>query len=162
VIQALLMKQENQENTMPPSRLLTLDSNVLIAALKKDEPQSDRCAAILKKVPAQFLLTEPSIFYEEVCGTLARRVSLEVADEARRRLDRIVSFDRVVQCDKTFCLSAYPLCHEYELYAIDALYLKTALDCNAILVSLDERDFVKKVKSRPSSIEAFEPTDFPY
>jgi len=156
------MKQENQGNTTPPSRLLTLDSNVLIAALKKDEPQSDRCAAILKQIPARFLLTEPSIFFEEVCGTLARRVSLEVAEEARRQLDRIISLDRVVQCDKTFCLSAYPLCHEYQLYAIDALYLKTALDCHAILVSLDERDFLDRVKSKPSSIEAFDPKEFPY
>jgi len=67
----------------------------MIAALKRDEPQSERCAELLKKVPDQFLLTEPSIFYQEVCGTLARRVGLEVADEARRQLDRIISPERL-------------------------------------------------------------------
>lgn len=147
---------------MPPSRLLTLDSNVMIAALKKDEPQSDRCAELLKKVPDQFLLIEPSIFYQEVCGTLARRIGLEPADEARRLLDRIISPDRIIQCDKPFCLSAYRLCYEYDLYAIDALYLRAALDCNAILVSMDKRDFVDHVKSKSSSLETYTPPQFPY
>jgi predicted nucleic acid-binding protein len=134
----------------------------MISALKKDEPQSDRCADLLKKVPGQFLLTEPSIVFEEVCGTIAKRVSLEAADEAKRQLERIISPNRIAHCDKPFCLSAYRLCHEYNLYAIDALYLRTALDYNAILVSLDERDFVDRVKSKPSKIETFHPSQFPY
>ena len=134
----------------------------MIAALKRDEPQSERCAELLKKVPDQFLLTEPSIFYQEVCGTLARRVGLEVADEARRQLDRIISPERVAECDKPFCLSAYRLCHEYNLYAIDALYLRTALDYHAILVSLDKRDLLDRVKANGSGVEAFHPSQFPY
>ncbi|RLG43401.1 MAG: hypothetical protein DRN81_06575 [Thermoproteota archaeon] len=59
-----------------PSRLLTLDSNVFIAALKEDESYND----------------------------------------------------------KAFCTSAYPLCAEYDIYAIDAIYLKVALDNHAALV----------------------------
>jgi len=145
-----------------PSRTLTLDSNVLIAALKRDEPQSDRCATLLRKVPDKFLLTEPSIVYEEVCGTLARKVDREAADEARKQLDRMISADRLAQCDKTFCISAYQLCHVYDLYAIDALYLQTALSHSAILVSLDKRDFIDRVNSKPSAIEAFHPSQFPY
>ncbi len=147
---------------MPPSRILTLDSNVMIAALKKDEPQSDSCAALLRKVPDQFLLSEPSIIYEEVCGTLARKVDRETADEARNQLDRMINPNRLAQCDKTFCVSAYPLCPQYDLYAIDALYLKTALNHSAILVSLDKSDFIDRVNSKPSAIEAFHPSQFPY
>ena len=146
----------------PNRRLLTLDSNVMIAALKKDETQSDSCAALLKKIPDQFLLSEPSIVYGEVCGTIARKVSREAAEEARKQLDRMIGADRLAQCDKAFCISAYQLCREYDLYAMDALYLKTALNNSAILVSLDKRDFIDRVNSKPSAVEAFYPSQFPY
>jgi len=146
----------------PPSRPLTLDSNVMIAALKEDEPQSDDCIALLHKVPDQFLLSEPSIIYQEVCGTLARKVDRRTADEARKQLDRIISPDQLVQCDKAFCVSAYQLCSEYDLCAIDALYLKTALNHTAILVSLDEKDFIDTVNSKRPTIEAYHPSQFPY
>jgi len=147
---------------MPHNRTLTLDSNVMIAALKKDEPQSDSCATLLEKIPEQFLLSEPSIVYEEVCGTLARRVGRGAADMAKKQLDRMISIDRLAQCDRSFCISAYQLCDEYDLYAIDALYLKTALNHSAVLVSLDKKDFIDRVNSKPSPIEAFHPSQFPY
>jgi len=147
---------------MPPSHILTLDSNVMVAALKKDEPQSDACVALLRKVPGQFLLSEPSIVYEEVCGTLARKVSRGAADEAQRQLDRIINLNHLAQCDRAFCVSAYQLCADYDIYAIDALYLKTALIHSAILVSLDKRDFIDRINSKPSAIEAFHPSQFPY
>jgi predicted nucleic acid-binding protein len=147
---------------MQRSRTLTLDSNVMIAALKRDESQSSSCAALLEKVPDRFMLSEPSIIYEEVCGTLARRVGRAAADEARKQLDRMINSDLLAQCDKLFCISAYQLCLEYQLYAIDALYLQTALNHSAVLVSLDKRDFVDRVNSKPSPVEAFHPSQFPY
>ena len=70
-----MKKRAGPEDMTPTNRALTLDSNVMIAALKKDETQSDSCAALLRKVPHQFLLSEPSIVYEEVCGKIARKVS---------------------------------------------------------------------------------------
>lgn len=61
-----------------------MDSNVLIAALKEDEPHGGKCSEILTKVPDDFILSEPSIIYQEVCGTLARRVRAGIADEAKK------------------------------------------------------------------------------
>ncbi|MEM3614789.1 MAG: hypothetical protein QXK91_05785 [Nitrososphaerales archaeon] len=46
----------------PPSQLLTLDSNVLVAALKDDEHCNAKCIEILEKVPDKFLLAEPVSF----------------------------------------------------------------------------------------------------
>jgi predicted nucleic acid-binding protein len=134
----------------------------MIAALKQDEPHSNRCAEILRKVPDRFILSEPSIIYQEVCGTLARRVGVEVADEARRQLDVIVHPNLLANCNRAFCTSAYPLCPMYDIYAVDALYLKTALDNRAILVSLDKEDFIDKVNSKRPSIEAYHASKFPY
>jgi len=144
------------------SRTLTLDSNVIIAALKQDEPYSKKCTEILGKVPDAFILSEPSIVYQEVCGTLARRVRADIANQARKELDLIIHPRLLVNCNKAFCVSAYPLCSEYDIYAIDAMYLKTALTFNAVLVSLDNEDFIDKVNSKTPDIEAYHVSEFPY
>ena len=144
------------------SCLLTLDSNIFIAALKGDEPHSKKCCQILNKVPDDFILSEPSIIYQEVCGTLGRRVGVDVADEAKKQLDLIIHPELLASCDKTFCVSTYPLCAQYMVYAIDAIYLKVALNSRAVLVSLDKEDFIDKVKSKPLEIEAYHISEFPY
>jgi len=144
-----------------PRRLLTLDSNVLIAALKEDEPHSEKVSNT-KPRARQFILSEPSIIYQEVCGTLARRAGVDIADQARKQLDLIIHPRLLVNCDRAFCVSAYPLCAEYDIYAIDAIYLKVALDNRAVLVSLDKEDFIDKLKRKKPPIEAYHVTEFPY
>ena len=146
----------------PHNHLLTLDSNVLIAALKTDEPQSEKCASILNQVPSQFVLAEPSIIYQEVCGTLARKVGLDEANIANEYLDLMIPPKRLTICDRNLCMSAFSLCSKYKVYAIDALYLQVALTNDAILVSLDEKDFIDKLKDGGLPIETYSVSDFPY
>jgi len=134
----------------------------LIAALKEDEPYSEACSAILRDVPDAFILSEPSIVYSEVCGTLARRVGLEVAEDARERLDRIIHPRLLADCDRAFCIAAYPLCSEYDIYVVDAMYLKVAIDSNAILVSLDKEDFTERVRLKNPSIQVYHVSEFPH
>jgi hypothetical protein len=71
-------------------------------------------------VPDNFILAESSIIYQGVCGTLARKVGKDVADQARKELNLMIHPSFLVNCDKTFCVSAYPLCAEYKVYPIDA------------------------------------------
>jgi predicted nucleic acid-binding protein len=144
------------------NRLLTLDSNVLIAALKEDEPYSEKCQEILNKIPTTSVLLEPSIIYEEVCGTLARKVGIKIADQAKKQLDAIIHPKLLINCSKAFYVSAYPLCFEYSIYAIDAIYLKVALDNHTILVSLDKEDFTDKVNSKNQNIQVYHVSEFPY
>jgi len=92
----------------PSSRILTLDSNILIAAIKADEIYSKKCSEILSEVPYSFILAEPSVVYQEVCGTLAKRVGTDVADDARKHLDLMIHPRLLVNCDRAFCISAYP------------------------------------------------------
>lgn len=134
--------------------------DTVIAALKRDETQSDCCADLLRNVPDQFLLSELSIVYE-VCGTLARKLGKEAADEAQKQLQRMTTQTVSLSAIRHFAF--HPISRaEYDLYAIDALYFKTALNHSAILVSLDKRDFVDKLNSKPSAIETFHPSQFPY
>jgi predicted nucleic acid-binding protein len=157
-----LKRREAQGTTRQRNRVLTLDSNVLIAALKQDEPYSDRCSEMLGNVPDLFILSEPSVVYQEVCGTLARRVGSEVADDAKKQLDLLIHPSLLADCNRAFCVSAYPLCSDYGIYAIDAMYLRTALDNRAVMVSLDKEDFIDKVKSKGSDVEAYHVSQFPY
>lgn len=55
-----------------------------------DETYSEECTRILSKVPDKFILTELSIIYQEACGTLARKVGMEVANKAKEQLDLII------------------------------------------------------------------------
>ena len=143
-------------------RLLTLDANVFVAALKRDELYSNKCAEILGKIPRKFLLVEPSIVYQEVCGVLARRAGLDVARKAKKLLDDMILPRLLFDCDKRFCESAYYLCWEYRVYSIDALYLRVALDAGAVLVSLDKEDFIDRIKRKNPEIEVYHVSEFPY
>jgi predicted nucleic acid-binding protein len=143
-------------------RVLTLDSNVFIAALKTDENTREKCARILSKVSKEFALTEPSIVYQEVCGTLARKMSYKVANKAKEQLDFMVDPMLMESCDRKLCLSAFALCSKYNIYAIDALYLQVAIANRAILVSLDKEDFIDKVKNNKPPIEVYTVSEFPY
>lgn len=144
------------------NHILTLDSNVLIAALKNDEKFSEKCVEIISKIPDKFILVEPSIIYQEVCGSLARRIGIEIADQAKNFLDQIIHPKLLIDCNKNLCISAYSLCAQYNIYAIDAIYLKVALDNHAILISLDKEDFIDKVKNRSPPIKVYHITEFPY
>lgn len=146
----------------PTSRILTLDSNVLIAALKTDETHSEKCAGILSQVPDSFILAEPSIIYQEVCGTLARRTGLDLAKAAKKQLDLMIHPSLLANCNRGFCVSSFSLCSQYDIYAIDALYLQVALTNRSILVSLDSEDFIDKIKTKKPTIETYLVSDFPY
>ena len=143
-------------------RILTLDSNVFVGVAKADEPLHGKCQDLLRLVPDTFVLSEPSIVYQEVCGTIARRVGESEARSFAKALDRFVPSELVFVCDRPFCLSTYSLCNEYGIYSIDALYLSTAIGSGGILVSLDDRDFVGKLKKNRHNVEAYHVSDFPY
>lgn len=113
-------------------------------------------------MPGKFVMAEPSIVYQEVCGTLARRVGIDVARKAEKLLDSMLHPRLVFECSSSFCKAAYSLCNEYNIYSVDALYLKVALDIRVILVSLDERDFINRVKRKNPPIEVYHVSEFPY
>ena len=143
-------------------QILTLDSNIFVGAIKGDEPQRKNCSKLISRVPDSFLLAEPSIVYQEVCGTIARRVGVTEAREFGVQLDRLIPPELVFDCDRSFCLSSYSLCSEYGIYATDALYLGAAISVKAILVSMDGEDFVNKLKENRHNIEAYHISEFAY
>jgi predicted nucleic acid-binding protein len=146
----------------PDSLFLTLDANVFVAGFRHGEPAKDRCSRILAEVSEKFVLAEPSILYQEVCGTIARKINLRAAQEARCQLDLMVNPRLLIDCNRETCVLAYALCSEYNIYSIDALYLQVALANKAVLVSLDKEDFIEKLNNKKLPIEAYTVDNFPY
>lgn len=143
-------------------KLLTLDSNVFVGAAKADEKYRKNCIEVLKLVPDKFVLSEPSIVYQEVCGTIARRVGSSEAKEFGEKLDKLVPPELLFVCDRSFCLASYSLCSEYGIYAIDSLYLSVAIGSGGIIVSLDGVDFIDRIKKNHHGVEAYHVSEFPY
>ncbi len=140
---------------------LTLDSNVIIGAARILEPYSEKCFNIIEKATNDFILVEPSIIYQEVCGTLSRKMNMKFANNAKDQLDLLIKPQQLVNCDRETCVSAFTLCAKHKIYAIDALYLHVALIYGAILVSLD-KEFINRLSSSKLPIEAYTVDNFPY
>ena len=143
-------------------KILTLDSNVFVGAAKADEKYRKNCIDVLKLVPDKFVLSEPSIVYQEVCGTIARRVGISEANEFGEKLDKLVPPELLFTCDRSFCFASYSLCSEYGIYSIDSLYLSAAIGSGAIIVSLDREDFIDKIKKNHHNVEAYHVSELPY
>lgn len=143
-------------------RVLTLDANIFVAAIKGDEQHRKKCQEIIGRVSDSFLLAEPSILYQEVCGTIARKIGVPEARSFASQLDRMIPEDLLFSCDRELCLGAYSLCSEYSIYAIDAIYLSVAIGSRAVLVSLDREDFISKLAQNRHNVETYHVSDFPY
>lgn len=143
------------------SPFLTIDSNVIIAALRIIEPDSEKSGKILAKATQEFTLAEPSIIYQEVCGNIARKMSMKLAENAKDQLDLLIQPRGLMNCDRKTCVSAFSLCKEHKIYSIDALYLYVALSFGAVLVSLD-KEFIDGLNRDNLSIEAYTADSFPY
>lgn len=141
-------------------RPITLDSNIFISKIKGDETYSNECGALIARVGADFFLVEPATVLTEVGNAVGRNISLKAAEDEVDTLLRMVSI--LMPCDKEFCVKAGLTGAEYDVYSADSLYLQTAINFGSTLVSLDEEEFINKVKVKKPPIEVYHIKDFPY
>ncbi len=138
---------------------LCIDANVFIASTKGNEAYSSDCRRVIEALAKNdFYLIEPTICLTEVIRNTAKYLGAEAGKTLESNLRQMVSLWEA--CDESFCTSAGYTGALYGTYAADSLYLETALKHNAILVSLDEEDFLSRIKGRVG-IKAFHPKDFP-
>lgn len=145
---------------MKPIRPLTLDSNVFVSKIKGDEAYSDECGALISRVGVDFFLVEPALVLTEVGNAVGRNINLKAAEEEVNTLLRMVSV--LIPCDKVFCVKAGLTGAEYDVYSADSLYLQAAISFRSALVSIDEEEFINKIKAKEPPIEIYHVKDFPY
>ncbi len=138
---------------------ICIDANIFIASTKGNEPYSFDCRRVIQAVAdGEFYLIEPTICLTEVIRNISKYLGMEAGKIQENNLRRMVSIWET--CDENFCTSAGYTGALYGPYAMDSLYLETALKHHAILVSLDDDDFLLRIKGR-IGIETYHPKDFP-
>lgn len=138
---------------------ICIDANVFIASTKGDEPYSSDCRRIIQSLAeGKYHLVEPTVCILEVTLNIAKYLGMEAAKKMEHTLRQMVSLWET--CDEQFCTNAAYTGALYRTYAADALYLEAALKHGAILVSLDDADFLSRIKGRVS-VETYHPKDFP-
>lgn len=138
-------------------KLLTLDSNIFISETKGNEEYSDKCSDIISRVGSEFLLAEPTILLAEIGNAIGRNISIKSGANRVIEVENIVSW--FTTCDKEFCKKTGITGAQHGIYSTDSLYLQTAY---SIPVSLDEDDFILKLKDKNMPIEVYHPREFPY
>ncbi len=138
---------------------ICIDANVFIASTKGNEQYSSDCRRVIDGVAdGEFYLIEPTICLTEVIRNITKYLGIEAGKTQENNLRRMVSIWET--CDDHFCTSAGYTGALYGTYATDSLYLETALKHNAVLVSLDEDDFLLRIKGRVG-MEIYHPREFP-
>ena len=139
-------------------RPICIDANVFIASTKGNEHYSSDCRRVIQAVAdGEFYLIEPAICLTEVIRNITRYLGIEAGKKQENNLRQMVSIWEL--CDDHFCTNAGYTGALYGTYAMDSIYLETALKHHAVLVSLDEEDFLLRIKERVG-IEIYHPRDF--
>jgi len=137
---------------------ICIDANVFIASTKGDEKYSSDCRRVIQAVAdGKFYLIEPTICLTEVIRNISRYLGMEAGKTQENNLWRMVSIWEL--CDDHFCTSAGYTGALYGTYSLDSIYLETALKHHAVFVTLDDKDFLQRIKGRVG-IEVFHPKDF--
>ncbi len=117
---------------------VTLDASVWLSALSTHEPEHARCTSLLDSLVAQRTpLHQPGLFVIEICAAIARRTG-----------DRALAMEAAAAVLEMPNLQLYELTHELaaqaadiaarcSLRGADAVYVATAREAGAILITLD-------------------------
>lgn len=127
-------------------RKITLDSCVFISAIKGDEKFSGECKDILKRIGTDFILYQPTICITEVYNAVGRVKGKEEAEKALKNLKKMVYYFEDYGSESR-CELVGKTALEYGIYSTDAFFLQTSLDNETTLISLDEQDFISKIKN---------------
>ncbi len=138
---------------------ICIDANVFIASTKGNETYSSDCRRVIQAVAGdEFYLIEPTICLTEVIRNITKYLGMEAGKSQENNLRRMVSIWEI--CYDHFCISAGYTGALYGTYSLDSIYLETALRHNAVFVTLDDLDFLSRIKERVG-IEVYHPKDFP-
>ncbi len=139
------------------SLLITLDSSVIIAALRKQEDKHIQCRLLLEEVKdAQHIAIQSYIVLVEVVAAIKRRTN---SDDLARKIGEILqSLDTLnfVELEGKRANVASDIAIKTGLRGMDAIIVQIAEEFDTTLISLDD-EMMEKAKSivKVKSIDEF-------
>ena len=119
-------------------RYITLDSSVIVAALREQEEKHDACKKLLERVKdGEFVALEPYTVLVEVVAAIKRRTKSEpLAERVKNDLENIDTI-KFLDLMSSRATSAVEIAKETDVRGMDAIVVQIAKEFNAPLVSLD-------------------------
>lgn len=126
--------------------LLTLDSSVFVAAVKKAEERHKECKALFDMiVKKEHFAVEPyTVFVETVSAAKRRTGSKEFAEEIKRNFEQITSI-HFLEIVKSRAEEASVIATRTGLKGMDSIVVQIAKEMKSTLVSLDD-EMIEKAK----------------
>jgi predicted nucleic acid-binding protein len=126
---------------------VTLDSSVIVAALREQEEKHDACKRLLEKVKdGDFIALEPYTVLVEVVAAIKRRTgSATLSERVKKDLQDIDTIN-FLDLDLVRADEAANIAKEIGVRGMDAIVIQTAKEFDSILVSLDG-EMLKRAKS---------------
>lgn len=133
-------------------RYITLDSSVIVAALREQEEEHELCKKLLERVKnGEFVALEPYTVLVEVVAAIKRRTKSEfLAERVKKDLENIDTI-RFLDLISSRANSAAEIARETDVRGMDAIVIQTSKEFNASLISLD-----KEMNDRAKSIVKIE------
>lgn len=127
--------------------LLTLDSSVIVAALRNQEPLHIHCRRIFDQLQqGQHTGVQPLIVLVEVAAAIRRRTgSADLADRAYHDLMALGAF-RFVELDAQRAREAADIARQTGVRGMDAIVVQVAREFGSALVSIDA-EMVERVQN---------------
>jgi len=136
---------------------VTLDSSVIVAALRKHEERHRQCQSLLEKVQkGQYIAIQPYTVLVEVAAAVKRRTnSQRLAKRVKELLQNIDTLD-FVELGTIRADAATDMAINTGLRGMDAIVVQVAAEFGATLVSLDE-EMIEKARAiiNVRSVEEF-------
>jgi predicted nucleic acid-binding protein len=140
------------------TKRVTLDSNVLISAVKENEKFSSDCKYLLSLVGTSFLLYQPALTITELYNGIGRSKGEIAAKKALRDFYKMVyhieDYGSRSQCERVAKTAL-----KYRVYSADAFYLQTSMDFKTVLISLDKEDFIDMIKAKDAKYDVWHVRD---
>jgi len=137
---------------------VTLDSNVFISAVKENERYSKECREILNNVGTSLILYQPTVSITELYNGIGRTKGQAAAKQALKDFYKMVyhleDYGSKAQCERVGKTAL-----KYRIYSTDAFYLQTSLDFKTKLISLDEEEFIERIKQNDSRYRVYHVRD---
>ncbi len=137
---------------------VTLDSNVLISAVKENEEYSKDCREILNFVGKSFIMYQPTLCIIELYNAIGKTKGEPQAKKALKDFYKMVyhleDYGSIDQCERVGKTAV-----KYRIYSADAFYLQTSLDFKTMLISLDEKDFIDRIKTKDVDCNVYHAKD---